>query len=169
METAILLRLCPIASHPRKAGKAGVRNDERGRKPCSKWSPGLPEIEKRRKISKYWSNGLVAVRGGGLEGPPWYAMLGKYLRFSRKASRYAKPKLASRRVSLSQYQKPSFFETVSSEPMWGRTGSIDSTIGLQLICWEDCISPVVNVCYLFPKHYLNGNSDDTVRMHITLL
>ncbi|KAD2805247.1 hypothetical protein E3N88_38624 [Mikania micrantha] len=74
-----------------------VRNDERGRKPCSKRSPGLREIEKRRKISKYWSNGLVAVRGGGLEGPPRYAMLVKYLRFSRKASRYAKPKLASRR------------------------------------------------------------------------
>ncbi|KAD4178523.1 hypothetical protein E3N88_27114 [Mikania micrantha] len=60
-------------------------------------SPGLPGIEKRRKISKYWISGLVAVRGGGLESPPRYAMHAKYLRFLRKSLRYAKPLLASRR------------------------------------------------------------------------
>ncbi|KAD4586128.1 hypothetical protein E3N88_23729 [Mikania micrantha] len=68
-----------------------VKNDERGRKPCTKRSPGLPEIEKRRKISKCWTNGLVAVRVGGLKGPPRYAMLGKYLRFLRISSLYVKP------------------------------------------------------------------------------
>ncbi|KAD5962056.1 hypothetical protein E3N88_13529 [Mikania micrantha] len=74
-----------------------VRNDERGRKPCVKRSPGLPEIVKRRKISKYWSTRLVAIRDEGVENPPRYAMLGKYLRFLRKSSRYAKPSLASHR------------------------------------------------------------------------
>ena len=74
-----------------------MRNYERGRKPCSKRSPGLSGIEKRRKITKCWSIGLIAVRGGGLEGSPRYAMLGKYLRFLRISSRYAKPFWASGR------------------------------------------------------------------------
>ncbi|KAD6454292.1 hypothetical protein E3N88_08998 [Mikania micrantha] len=73
-----------------------ARNDERGRKPCSKRSPGLPGIEKRRKFSKYWISGLVAVRDGGVELPSRYAMHEKYLN-SRKTSRYAKPKFAPRR------------------------------------------------------------------------
>ncbi|KAD4384946.1 hypothetical protein E3N88_25114 [Mikania micrantha] len=62
-----------------------------------KSNPGLSGIEKRRKITKCWSIGLIAVRGGGLEGSPRYAMLGKYLRFLRISSRYAKPFWASGR------------------------------------------------------------------------
>ncbi|KAD4180546.1 hypothetical protein E3N88_29137 [Mikania micrantha] len=79
-----------------------VRNDERGRKPCSKRSPGLPGIEKRRKISKYWNSGLVTVREGWDKDPPRYVMHGKYRRFARKTSRYAKPKWALRRDEASE-------------------------------------------------------------------
>ncbi|KAD3640411.1 hypothetical protein E3N88_29634 [Mikania micrantha] len=57
-----------------------VRNDERGRKPCTKRSPGLPEIEKRRKITKCWSIGPIAVRDGGIQNPPRYAMHERNLR-----------------------------------------------------------------------------------------
>ncbi|KAD3639997.1 hypothetical protein E3N88_29220 [Mikania micrantha] len=57
-----------------------MRNDEHGQKPCSKRSPGFPGIVKRRKISKYWSTGLVAVRGGGLGSSPRYAMHERNLR-----------------------------------------------------------------------------------------
>ncbi|KAD7476981.1 hypothetical protein E3N88_00117 [Mikania micrantha] len=68
-----------------------ARNEERGRKPCAKRSPGLPGIEKQRKISKCWTIGLIEVREGGVESPPRYAMHAKYLRFLRISSRYAKP------------------------------------------------------------------------------
>ncbi|KAD5802981.1 hypothetical protein E3N88_14341 [Mikania micrantha] len=57
-----------------------TRNDKRGRKPCTKRSPGLPEIEKRRKITKYWSIGSIAVRDGGIQNPPRYAMQERNLR-----------------------------------------------------------------------------------------
>ncbi|KAD4585881.1 hypothetical protein E3N88_23482 [Mikania micrantha] len=43
------------------------------------------------------STGLIAVRDGGVENPPRYAMLAKYQRFLRKSSRYAKPFWTSRR------------------------------------------------------------------------
>ncbi|KAD5317689.1 hypothetical protein E3N88_17635 [Mikania micrantha] len=71
--------------------------DKRSREMWPKRFPGLSGIEKRRKITKCWSIGLIAVRGGGLEGSPRYAMLGKYLRFLRISSRYAKPFWASGR------------------------------------------------------------------------
>ncbi|KAD6119279.1 hypothetical protein E3N88_10550 [Mikania micrantha] len=71
--------------------------------------------------SSRYSKDMLRVLGG----TRWT----KYQRFFRISSLYAKNSLASLRVSLSQYQKPSFFETVSSEHMWGRTGNIDSTIG----------------------------------------
>ncbi|KAD3067992.1 hypothetical protein E3N88_35872 [Mikania micrantha] len=87
--------------HPMKIYGGGdgrlARNDERGRKPCTKRSPGWSGIEKRRKITKYWSIGLIAVRDGGVGNPPRYAMIAKYLRFLRKSSRYAKPFWAPRR------------------------------------------------------------------------
>ncbi|KAD6454185.1 hypothetical protein E3N88_08891 [Mikania micrantha] len=65
------------------AGLKYARNREHRRKRIAKRSYGLSGIEKRRKISKYWSKGLIAVRGGGLESPPRYAMVVKYLRFPK--------------------------------------------------------------------------------------
>ncbi|KAD6118899.1 hypothetical protein E3N88_10170 [Mikania micrantha] len=92
-----------------------ARNEECGRKPCTKRSPGLPEIEKRRKISKYWSIAPIAVRDGGVENPPRYAMLGKYLRFLRKSWRYAKPFWAPRRVNMCAYDIGSSKSPLTSE------------------------------------------------------
>ncbi|KAD6794782.1 hypothetical protein E3N88_05678 [Mikania micrantha] len=65
------------------AGLKYARNREHRRKRIAKRSYGLSGIEKRKKISKYWSKGLIAVRGGGLESPPRYAMVVKYLRFPK--------------------------------------------------------------------------------------
>ncbi|KAD4584667.1 hypothetical protein E3N88_22268 [Mikania micrantha] len=80
--------LSPFSSRPRSSTPISVRppyssetrNDEHGRKPCTKRSPGLPEIEKRRKITKYWSIGSIAVRDGGIQNPPRYAMHERNLR-----------------------------------------------------------------------------------------
>ncbi|KAD4180136.1 hypothetical protein E3N88_28727 [Mikania micrantha] len=35
------------------------------------------------KITKCWSTGPIAVRDGGIENPPWYAMVSKYLKFPK--------------------------------------------------------------------------------------
>ncbi|KAD0299845.1 hypothetical protein E3N88_44491 [Mikania micrantha] len=69
------------------AGLKYARNREHRRKRIAKRSYGLSGIEKRRKISKYWSKGLIAVRGGGLESPPRYAMIVN-ISDSRKTSRF---------------------------------------------------------------------------------
>ncbi|KAD6796052.1 hypothetical protein E3N88_06948 [Mikania micrantha] len=55
---------------------------EMRRKPCVKRSYGLSGIAKRRKISKYGTSGLVAVRDREVEDSSRYAMGGKYLKFS---------------------------------------------------------------------------------------
>ncbi|KAD7476911.1 hypothetical protein E3N88_00047 [Mikania micrantha] len=64
----------------------------------------LDPSRKRRKITKCWSTGPIAVRDGEVENPPRYAMHVKYLRFLRISSRYAKPFWAPRRESSLYYQ-----------------------------------------------------------------
>ncbi|KAD5507786.1 hypothetical protein E3N88_15489 [Mikania micrantha] len=39
--------------------------------------------ESKKKITKCWSTGPIAVRDGGSENPPRYAMNVKYLRFPK--------------------------------------------------------------------------------------
>ncbi|KAD0890838.1 hypothetical protein E3N88_43583 [Mikania micrantha] len=94
----------PVGFHYRRIDSMREK-EERGRKPCAKRSPGLPEIEKRRKISKCWTTGLIAVRDGGVESSPRLMAFGKRLKLKkqlmkRKADLVQKARLQTMRSEL---------------------------------------------------------------------